>query len=199
MQLDAIKQEVPAALLAAAVANRLDHAFLPSAAIAGEHDAKLIRSFKNLMDAADEAQEKAAADEQDELKALLARYDSLTTRLLTPDKAGVAPLAFAARLQKLLQGDPYVLRVNTEKAGGTLLKRTNVVTAFGGESVFVSGGLVSSYQLTDPRTGEMIGAGVVTCRTTLTSLKRVQNASWQAQASIRTTDGRLEPAAICSP
>ncbi|HJU77300.1 MAG TPA: hypothetical protein VJ597_05160 [Sphingomicrobium sp.] len=199
VQLEAIKQEVPAALLAAAVANRLDNAFLPSAAIAAEGDAKLIRSFKDLMDAADEAQQEAAADEQEELKALLARYDALTTRLLTPNAIGVAPLAFAARLQKLMQDDPYVLRVNTEKAGGTLLKRTNVVTALGGESVFVSGGLVSSYQLTDPRTGKMIGAGVVTCRTTLTSLKRVQEASWKAQASMRTTDGRIEPAAICSP
>jgi hypothetical protein len=198
VQLDAIKQEVPAALLAAAVANRLDNAFLPSAAIAAESDAKLIRSFKDLMDAADEAQQKAGADEQEDLKALLARYDSLTTRLLTPDEAGIAPLAFAARLQKLMQGDPYVLRVNTEKAGGTLLKRTNVVTALGGESVFVSGGLVSSYQLTDPKNGEVVGTGVITCRTTLTSLKRVQNASWRAQASIRTTDGRIEPAAICS-
>lgn len=178
VQLDAISQEVDAKLLAAAVAGKIDNAFLPSAAISSGANTALIRSFKALMAAADEARAKASKEQQEELKLLLARYDGLAMRLLTPDKNGVAPLAFAARLQSLSEGNPYILRVNTEKAGGTLLKRTNVLTALGAESAFISGGLVSSYQLTDPTTGRVIGAGVITCRTTLTSLKRVQQASW---------------------
>jgi hypothetical protein len=204
-QLDAIEQTVDATLLAAAVAARLPNAIVPSAAIAGDGGGALIGQFNRLVSIAEQARAKYDALPQAEkekatrLKNALDQYDKFYDRVTTANDKGVVPIVLAARLHKLIENDPYVLRVNTEKAGGTLLKRTNVVTALGGESVFVSGGLVSSYQLTDPRTGKMIGAGVVTCRTTLTSLKRVQNASWRAQASMRTTDGRIEPAAICSP
>ena len=76
-----------------------------------------------------------------------------------------------------------------------MLKRTNLLTAFGAETAFVSGGLVSSYQLTNPMTGVLIKAGIVTCRTTLTSLKRVQQGSWS------TYDGktRVPSTAVCEP
>jgi hypothetical protein len=204
-ELSAIEQTVDAKLLAAAVAGRLN-AILPSSAIASGGAGKLIISFNKLVDTADAAQIEyetlsaiqkptdAQKEKTAKLKRLLERYDAFYGRVTTA-KDGVVPLAYAARLQELMDGDPYVLRVNTEKAGGTLVKRTNILTAFGAPSAFVTGGLVSSYQLTDPVTGELISAGVITCRTTLTSLKRVQDESWSSYEG-RQRKGAI---AICSP
>lgn len=206
-----IDQSLDARLLAAAVAGKFGNAILPSAAVSGGADSDLMRSFGALVETADAAQreyETLAAvkdpsgpqkDKRDRLKALLDIYDALYKRVATANAEGVVPLAVAARLHALLEKEPLILRVTPEKAGGTLLKRTNVVTALGGESVFVSGGLVSSYQLTDPATGRLIQAGIVTCRTTLASLKRVQNASWRSPVVVRTADGQDEPSAACSP
>ena len=193
-QLDAVSQTVDAKLLAAAVAGQLKNAVIPSAAISEVSDAALINSFENLMAAADEASNHASKDQLDELKTLITRYDALTSRLLTPDKEGIAPLAAAARLQSLNKNNPDVLRVNTEQAGGTLVKRTNLFTALGGEAVFISGGLVSSYRLTDPKTGDVVVAGVITCRTTLSSLRKVQEASWKSPQ----LGTNKEPVAVCS-
>jgi hypothetical protein len=201
VQLDAVEQSVDAKLLAAAVAARLPDAAIPSAAIAGDGGGELIGLFNRLVSIAEQAREKydklpqAEKEKATRLKSALDYYDKFYDRVTTANDKGVVPIVLAARLHKLIENDPYVLRVNTEKAGGTLLKRTNVVTALGGESVFISGGLVSSYQLTDPTDGRMVRAGVITCRTTLTSLKRVQNASWRAM------DGRQSHGAkaICSP
>jgi hypothetical protein len=204
-ELTAVEQTVDAKLLAAAVAGKLN-AILPSSAIASGGSSRLIVAFKKLVDTADEAQveydklsgnPKATDPEKEKaakLKVLLARYDAFYARVTTA-KDGIVPLAYAARLQDLMDGDPYVLRVNTEKAGGTLVKRTNVLTAFGAPSAFITAGLVSSYQLTDPVTGELIAAGIVTCRTTLTSLKRVQDESWQSFEGRR----RMGAKALCSP
>lgn len=176
--IEAIPQTVDSKILASAVAAKLQ-ARIPTAAILSVEGAPLLGSFRALMEAADHASVSATKEQQDELKTLIARYDALSTRVLTP-KDGVAPLAYAARLQSLSKDGQLVLAVNTENSSGTLLKRANLVTALGGESVFISGGLVSSYRLTDPKDGRVLAAGVVICRTTLTSLKNVQSGSWQS-------------------
>ena len=206
--LTAIDLTVDAKLLAAAVAGNLGNAFLPSAAVAPSSGGKLITSFNLLVATAEDAQRahddlakiEKPSDAQKEklakLKSVLARYDSFYAKVTTANANGIVPLSVAARLDDLMKDDPYVLRVNTEKAGGTLLKRTNVLTALGAESAFISGGLVSSYQLTDPKTGKLFKAGVITCRTTLTSLKRVQAASW---ISVDNSGVRHKAAAVCSP
>ena len=82
------------------------------------------------------------------------------------------PLATAARMDALMALKPHILTIKTEKAGGTLLKRTNLVTALGGETAFVSGGLVTSYRLVNPVDGRVLNAGVLVCRTALTSSKK---------------------------
>lgn len=204
-ELTAIEQEVDAKLLAAAVAHRVTNAILLSAASPQNVSGTLTKSFKSLVVIADQAEVQRNTLENIEKKTeaqvaklarltpLLARYDSFYTRVTTANDKGVVPLVAAAALQQLTGDKPYyVLRVNTVKGGGTLLKRTNILTALGAESAFISGGLVSSYQLTNPRTGKVLEAGVVTCRTTLTSLKRVQNASWK-------NSDTKKAEAICSP
>jgi len=191
-ELTAIEQEVDAGLLAAAVARTLN-ATMPAVAVrAGQApQGALITAFDKLVNVADEAQvvldrlpadkdlTQAQARQKARLTALLTRYEAFYARVTTANTAGAVPLVTAARLQNLTEQDPYILRVNTEKAGGTLLKRTNVLTALGAESTFISAGLVSSYRMTDPAKGEIVANGVITCRTTLTTLKRVQDASWK--------------------
>lgn len=206
--LTAIELTVDAKLLAAAVAGKLDHAFLPSAAVAPSAEGQLIKSFNLLVATAGDAQKvhdelakiekpsEAQKERLAKLKSILSRYDSFYAKATTANANGIVPLSAAARLDELLKDDPYVLRVNTEKGGGTLLKRTNLLTALGAESAFISGGLVSSYQLTEPTTGQLLVAGVITCRTTLTSLKRVQDASWK---SVDNSGVRQKAKAICSP
>lgn len=203
-ELTAIEQSVDAKLLAAAVAVRLN-AILPSTAVTADPRGKLISAFDKLVKQADEAQSvldrlsaiasptPAQSAQKAKLGALLERYGAFYDRVTTANAAGAVPLIVAARLQNLSNGDTYILRVNTEKAGGTLVKRTNVLTALGAESVFISAGLVSSYQLTDPATGEVRRAGVITCRTTLTTLKRVQSGSWKNSQSPHTAK------ALCLP
>lgn len=210
-ELTAIEQSVDAKLLAAAVALRLPRGFLPSAATAPADGGDLIAHFNALVNAADNAQSEAdrlavlpkptapQTDKLARLKLLLGRYDSFYSRVTTANSIGVVPLAVAARLQNLIAETSYVLHVNTEKAGGTLLKRTNLLTALGAESAFISGGLVSSYQLTSPNDGDVETAGVITCRTTLTSLKRVQQGSWISSNRQIPNDPKSAPIAVCSP
>jgi len=202
----AISQTVDAKLLAAAVAGKFDgKAILPTAAIAAGNQGPLLKQFKDLVEQAEPAQEmrdqlagieKPSPCEKQKLARLtpaMASFDTFYGRVTTA-KDGAVPIMVADRLDRLFGQDSLVLRVDTEAAGGTLLKRTNLLTAFGAETAFISGGLVSSYQLTNPRTGELLTAGVVTCRTTLASLKRVQQGSWGAKQG-RTYDAKP----VCLP
>lgn len=206
-ELTAISQSVDAKLLAASVAARFGgQAIIPSAAIAAGTEGRVIRQFKELVELAEPAQRERDAlagvkDPTDCVKHKLARltpalssFDTFYARVTTP-KDGQVPIVVADRLDRILDDTSLVLRVNTETSGGTLLKRTNLLTALGAETAFISGGLVSSYQLTNPRTGQLLKAGVITCRTTLTSLKRVQQGSWTAYNDRQ----RLGPIAVCSP
>ena len=209
-ELTAISQTVDATLLAAAVAGKFEgQAIIPSAAIAAGTQGRVIPQFKDLVEQAEIAQlmhndlaaKKDPTDCEKQklgrLAAPLARFDTFYTRVTTAGEKGAIPIVVADRLDQILGENTVVLRVDTESSGGTLLKRKNLVTAFGGETAFISGGLVSSYQLTRPTTGELLKSGVVTCRTTLTSLKRVQNGSWSSPTRLAPGDRRSQPLAVC--
>lgn len=204
-ELTAIDQTVDAKLLAASVAGKFEgRAIIPSAAIAVGSEGRLLQKFRELVELAEGAQSdrdglaekgeptKCEQQKLGRLNAALGGYDAFYTKATTA-KNGVVPIVTADRLDTVLGPNSRVLRIATQSSGGTLLKRKNLMTALGAETAFISGGLVSSYQLTDPSTGQLIKAGVVTCRTTLTSLKRVQQGSWTS------TPGRRNPTAVCSP
>lgn len=206
--LTAVTQTTDDKVLAAAVAGTFDQGILPSAALVASvpsEDHGIIKDFNDLVTLADAAQTKYVilAKSKDEaelakaarIKTVLDRFNAFYARVTTAGQNGVVPLAAAAKLEILLENKPLVLRLKWQKAGGTVVKRTNLLTAFGAESVFISGGTASSYQLTDPVDGRLLKAGVVTCRTTLTSLKRVQNASWNSYRGARPQG----PVAVCSP
>jgi hypothetical protein len=212
-ELTALAASVTDAVLAAAVASKLPEgkAILPSAAIGTIGETDLMKAFNRLVALAETARTlrdelaKTANPIPPEVVAQLARlntaltrYDAFFTKVTAANDKGVVPLVAAARFDKMLADNPLVLRVNPEKAGGTLVKRTNLITMLGGEAVHISGGVVSSFVLTEPNTGTVKAAGMVTCRTALTTLKRVQAASWQATRVDPATGARRPPRAYCS-
>lgn len=105
--------------------------------------------------------------------------------MTTPDDKGVVPIVQAARYANLLGDERRVLRVNVDETGGSVVNTKNIATTFGVDPVKVSGGLLVSYTLTDPNMGRVLAGNVLHCRTTLASLRRVQEARWTARPARR--------------
>ena len=166
-------------VLATAVAGRLiGKAILPGAATTTLAPGPLAEEVMGLAARRDRliaAAPKLPAEAAESLKASLARFDSFFARITSPDATGRVLLAQAARLEQLLSDMPLMLRIFVEKAGGSLINRTNLWTFFGRDPVRVSGGLVASFTITDPTTGRVLAAEVLNCRTRLASLKRIQS------------------------
>lgn len=109
------------------------------------------------------------------IDSIVARADEAYARWTATDAAGRSLLGRAAQLSAIDAMNPLVLRLAIEKAGGSSIKRSNLWTALGARAVGLTGGLVVSYRLVDPRSGSVRIAGLLTCRTALTNIKAVQN------------------------
>jgi len=200
--------------LATAVAARLDSAILPSAAIgrladspasaSGWRGMSLFQKYTNLLERRrliNEARGPAPVEpakpteRYKELTAALARFDAAAARITTPDATtGVVPLAQAMRLEAMSRDNPRVLRVYVDRAGGSLINRTNILTTVGlKDPVRVSGGMLASYTLTDPASGRLLAADIITCRTTSTPLRSVHRGVWGNRVG-----GRRIQGATCS-
>jgi hypothetical protein len=179
-------------MLVAATGRRLLDAgydvIIPSAAVATPQRSVLAQSWSDLKAAralAQECRERFAKEKKSSwltkklaaFDAALASIDGLEAKLLKRDDNGQTPLAQAIRVEALMQGEPRVLRVAVEKGGGSILKRSNVWTALGAPAVGITGALVVSYSLTEPRSGQLLRSGYLVCRTALTNLRDVQNAT----------------------
>ena len=112
------------------------------------------------------------------LDAVIARYDTFERVATTASATGVVPISNAAHLERLSRIGTLILRVRVERAGGTITNSRNLATFFGVDPVKVSGGLIVSYLLVDPATGAARSSGIVSCRTTLTSIRSVQEGRW---------------------
>ena len=172
---DAITSRV----LATAVAARLPgRAVLPgSAAATPAEGGPLVQALLAIAEERQEAEKRIAGQtgpENDWLRAAIARFDAFFARVTAPDASGIAPIVEASRLEQLLARAPLVLRLHVEKAGGSLINRKNLWTFFGFDPVRVSGGLVASYTISDPATGEVLAADVLEMRTRLGKLKQIQ-------------------------
>jgi len=140
-----------------------------------------------LRGSAAQARANIPADTEDEalkaqgaaLDAAIARYDSLYSAITTADEHGQVPIAQAVRLQLLLADDPAVVRVYLDRAGGSMLKQTNLLTWLGADPLRISGALVASYVITDPLRGSVDRGGMLACRTALTSVRSVQHWDWR--------------------
>lgn len=122
----------------------------------------------------------AGKPETDTLKAQIAEIDRQLTRIdtfasdVTASSTDAPSLLARARLAEAIPANAKVLRVHVEHAGGSLIKRTTVLTAFGYPAIALTSGLVVSYRLTDPQTGKVLKSNLLVCRTARTRLGKVQ-------------------------
>jgi hypothetical protein len=171
--------------LATAVAAELgERAILPAAISAGlfkipegdPPDGSLSAKLANLHVARDEAEKAGAADVtlKARLDPLIARHDAFRLRIATPDLSGSIPWVKAAAIEALTSKPILLLRVYVEKAGGSLVNRTNFWSWIGFDSVSISGGLVASYTILDPENGSVQSADVFASRSRVAGIYEIQ-------------------------
>jgi hypothetical protein len=91
-------------------------------------------------------------------------YDALLQSLTVADAAGnlaIARIADEQRLADALTAGELVLLVQMNASVGGYYTKKNILTAFGGEPFFVTGGVVASYTLVSGPDGKVLAAGVV--------------------------------------
>lgn len=118
----------------------------------------------------------------DAIKGAISAADALTTSLNAAEKGAQSPLVTAMQLDGLAaayakKDDPatYILRIAVEQTGGTAITRSGIIYTLGfpGASV-VSAGVLVSFRLLSPKTGEVIRSGVVRCAVPQTRFGKVQ-------------------------
>lgn len=118
-----------------------------------------------------------------EMKSALADEAAFVSSVSSATK-GQAPIMVAAQLDQMVR--PLVLRVAIEASGGTATVRSNIWYQLGirHDAATVSAGILASYRLTDPRTGEVKASGLVRCLTNPVALN-------QAEASLAKPSGEV--------
>ncbi|HEX5258709.1 MAG TPA: hypothetical protein VFW35_08000 [Sphingomicrobium sp.] len=188
----AVTQQMLVAAVAAKLAILKHPAVVPAALVSGIppqgkklyddlNDLAELRLIAEQRKAALSAIEKPSAAEKAELAAITAattRHDAFLAKVMVPDDKGAIPFATAARLAGLLGTDRSVLRVYVNKAGGSIVNTKNIATTFGVDPLKISGGVVVSYVRSTPSTGEITAADVLSCDTTLTSVRSIQERRW---------------------
>jgi hypothetical protein len=112
------------------------------------------------------AQERDNPQGSEELARLAAEKKRLENRLLNAENS--VPAVNNA-------GAPYLLWVKEDAAGGNLYTRKTLWTAFGwGKPLQVSAGLVVSYELINPSTGEVPASDTLACPTRFATIAKQQ-------------------------
>lgn len=179
--------------LATEVAGELGAlAALPGAAVGPtDRNWPMLRRFDKLaqlrtradeMLAAERSRKKPDAAAIKRVEAANARYDRFFETVTDPGTAGVVPILRAARLESLLAANPYILRIHVQKAGGSLINRSNIGTFFGADPLRVTGGLIARYSATDPNSGTVAYKKILVCRTGLSRLGPIHDAAWKGRA-----------------
>lgn len=78
---------------------------------------------------------------------------------------------------------PYILRLRVEKAGGSLLQRSNLFTMLGAPAVGITGGTVVSWRMSTASDGITRTGGILVCRTKLTNLNAIHAGRVDVNAS----------------
>ena len=137
-----------------------------------------------------ECKSHAGKDPEDPIKSELAaldsaakRFDDFYIKVTKINDSGRSMITDAALLDKLIDDSRKLLFLKVHKAGGSLINTKNIATTFGLDPVKVSGGLVISYAYVDPKDGKVESADILSCRTNLTSLRKVQSRSWTVAGS----------------
>ena len=97
----------------------------------------------------------------DKLKAALAAYDTLVSKLASPD-ANVAAMIRELDIWNVLnEPSSLLLIVKMDKAGGSNYVEKNLWTSLGKMPFKVMGGVIASYTLFQGKTGTVLASGVV--------------------------------------
>lgn len=126
-------------------------------------ESALVLAWDNLRKKRDQLAQ--ACPKDDAAKAAVAAYDAVDEKLGAPGDKGTPSLLERAALidQALGSADQRLLQVRIEKVGGTVINTDTIITRLFAPAVRITGGLVMSYRLTDPKTGTSEKAGVVVC------------------------------------
>lgn len=127
--------------------------------------------------------EKPNASQKASLESLtlaIKSYDDFFNAVTTANSVGRTPMIEAILIDQIADYRPILVKVAVNKAGGSLINTKNIATMFGIDPVKVSGGLVASYAAINPKNGIVEAAGIVTCQTSLASLRKIQNGRWTA-------------------
>jgi hypothetical protein len=171
--------------LANAVASRLrSNAYFPGAAVGKvDPNGALLTDFERLVtlrrDAAAALKTETNAARKEALTAAIARFDAFSVKVSTADAQGSVPIVRAARLAEMSAGNPAVLRIHVDKSGGTFINKKNLGTYLGLDPLRVTGAVIASYSVTDPDTGSLTSSDIFVCRTALTRLRPIHDASWK--------------------
>jgi len=108
-----------------------------------------------------------------EATAAVKATDALITSLNTnADKGIVTPLVSAIQNEAIRSNDAWLLRVAIEQVGGTSITHSGVIYTLGFPgAVTVSSGLLVTFRLTDPSSGEIKAMGMVRCALPPTQLQ----------------------------
>lgn len=140
-------------------------------------DSQILQDWEGLR-VARGAYETGACGKTDDGKAIMAHFDATDAKLSAMgDKGEPSLLDQAARIQTILGSgtNTSILRVSIEKAGGSITNTDSIWTRLGAPAIKLTGALVLSYRVVDPRTGATSKAGLVVChapRKTMDQLHR---------------------------
>lgn len=114
-----------------------------------------------------------------EFQVLIERTNTYVNAISVAGDDGLVQLVIAARQADLMKDNPLILRLHLNKAGGSLVNTKNIATTFGVDPLKVSGAVLASYLLTDPKAGTLEAAGLIVCQTTLLTLRKVHEVKWR--------------------
>ena len=117
-------------------------------------------------------------------KAAVSNVTAFVKSMSTATK-GQAPIMLAAELYTVEQKRPLILRVAIEQAGGSAITRSNIWYTLGwpGQAT-ISSGLLASYRLTDPSSGEVKAQGLVRCMTKPRNFDKVAKSLGEAPRQV---------------
>jgi hypothetical protein len=184
-------------IVASLVARKLaSEAVTPAGLLSPDHsttdavlaalDSSLGDTMNAVVECSRKAQDKRTPSETALLADVAATGAALTafrSRLFTPDATGRFPM-LDVLLGKTI-ATHKVLRVRIEDAGGSVVATKNLLTAFGAPALSVTAGIVASYTVTNPATGEMSGSGLYNCRSQARMLHSVHRDDRKASVCTR--------------
>ncbi|WEJ99272.1 MAG: hypothetical protein P0Y59_20425 [Candidatus Sphingomonas phytovorans] len=108
-------------------------------------------------------------------KGKVAEVNAFVSTVTSADKDSTPPIIAAAQINTLTADKPLVLRVAVEQNSGTAVTRSNIWYSLGAPgAIQVSAGLIVSFRLTKPTTGQALLTGYVRCMIRPTSMRNVK-------------------------